>query len=287
MIHHLALVSETNQLSSREVMIVAAALQKQIARDLTPIWNVTATVNAFETLEDVPIGCWPIIAMEDIDFPGAAGIHIDDDGQPFGLVDLADTWSLTASHQVLEIATDPLGNTLRAGPSIHPALPGRVEYLVEVCDPCEAWEYGYDVNGVHVSDFYTPDFFLPFGSDKVRYSFTGAIERPRSILRGGYITWLDPASGDWWQQVWFGESAEFRNLGPLEHTESFREQVDRQTLPLRSAGPELRLAGGGAQIAAQVLLRSSHSSAATSKARRLRKFIDALCRGTQARAKGA
>lgn len=33
---------------------VAAALQKQVTRDFGPIWEIDATVDAFERLEDVP-----------------------------------------------------------------------------------------------------------------------------------------------------------------------------------------------------------------------------------------
>ena len=37
----------------------------------------------------------------------------------------------------------------------------RVHYLVEVCDPCEDGKCAYYINGVLVSDFYTPDYFDP------------------------------------------------------------------------------------------------------------------------------
>ena len=66
----------------------------------------------------------------------------------------------------------------------------RVKYLVEICDPCLAcW---YPVNGVPVADFYTPRYFDPVRVEGVRYSFTGAVDRPREILEGGYLTFLDP-----------------------------------------------------------------------------------------------
>ena len=35
----------------------------------------------------------------------------------------------------------------------------------------------YPVNGVPVSDFYTPRYFEPVRTDGTRYSFTGEIER--------------------------------------------------------------------------------------------------------------
>src|SRR5262249_55400812 len=41
-------------------------------------------------------------------------------------------------------------------------------------------------------------------SPGVRYSFTGRITRPREILPGGYISWLNPALGTMQQLRWFG-----------------------------------------------------------------------------------
>ena len=199
MLHHLALVSETNTLEFSELTRVSAALQKQVLRDLRPIWEISATVDAFASLEDVPTGYWPIIVRDDIGIAGAAGIHLDNDGQPFALVQYnSNRWTLTASHEVLEMLVDPLGNQLRASESIKPDQ-GRVKYLVEVCDPSEAFQFSYTVNGVRVSDFYTPAYFDPVAAANVRYSFTGAIKGPKVVLEDGYLSWLDPATGHWWQ----------------------------------------------------------------------------------------
>src|SRR5262245_8723229 len=162
-VQEIALVSETRRVKNRDLMRVCAALQKQIARDFEPIWKVPATVDSFEKLEDVPIGYWPIIVRDDIGYPGAAGIHLDQDGQPFSLVQFEPQWALTASHEVLEMLADPFGSRVIAGDSIKSGQ-GRVEYLVEVCDPSEAAEFGYTVNGVLLSDFYTPAYFDPVSS---------------------------------------------------------------------------------------------------------------------------
>ena len=98
---------------------------------------------------------------------------------------------------------DPMGNRVKAGKSPKPGQ-GRVEFLVEVCDPSEADEYSYAVNGVVVSDFYTPDYFAPASSTGARYSFTGAITKPRQVLKGGDPSWHDPVTDHWFQQLWFG-----------------------------------------------------------------------------------
>ena len=88
------------------------------------------------------------------------------------------------------------------------------------------------MNDVLVSDFYSPRFFDPEPVQGTRYSFTGAITAPRQVLRGGYLSWRDPVSDDWWQQTWFqGDAPTFRNLGPLDAAQfsSPREFIDRKT----------------------------------------------------------
>jgi len=230
LITELALVADTNQISCSQLCRVAAALQKQATRDFEPIWQIPATVDAFDRLEDVPIGYLPMIVRDDIGFEGAAGIHLDDNGQPFALIQFSDSWSLTASHEMLEMLVDPSGNRLVAGQSPHPDQ-GRVEFLVEVADPSEAAEFGYTVNGLLLSDFFTPQFYDPVAADGVRYSFGGHIAGPRQILSGGYISWHEPVTDHWWQQIWF-DAAEprFRDLGKLTaRNGSLRSAIDART----------------------------------------------------------
>ncbi|MCH7700481.1 MAG: hypothetical protein IID37_02220 [Planctomycetes bacterium] len=235
-VHQIGVVSEVDGITCRDVSLVAAALQKQVMRDFAPIWSLPALVSGFGELEDIPIGYWPVIIREDIGFAGAAGIHLDVDGQPFALVQASNSWALTASHEVLEMLADPFGNRLIAGNSIKPGQ-GRVEYLVEVCDPSEAAEFGYTSNGILVSDFYTPNYFDPIGAPGVRYSFTGAITKPRQVLRGGYLSWHNPVDNHWWQSKWFsGPKPKFVDLGVFDSgVESLRTEIDRRTFRKETA----------------------------------------------------
>ena len=126
------------------------------------------------------------------------GMHLDQDGQPFALVEDSPSWSLTASHEVIEMVVDPWGSRTVPGGSPM-AGQGLVDILVEVCDPSGGAQWGYTVNGYLVSDFCTPNYYDPVGAPGVRYSFTGALTGPRQILRDGYLSWRDPATGEWWQ----------------------------------------------------------------------------------------
>jgi hypothetical protein len=223
--HHVALVSMTREVSTHSLMQVAAALQKQVTRDFTPIWGVPATVDAFDNLFSVPNDYLPVVVFGDAgqlanDLEAAvgeqmagrlvdafergeiSGVHLNAlTRQPFALVSASDAWTVKVSHETLEMLADPWGNRLVA--AAHPTEPQeRVKYLIEVCDPClSVW---YPVNGVPMTDFYTPRYFDPVEVSGVRYSYTGAIERPRQILDGGYLTFLDPADSRLYQQHWNG-----------------------------------------------------------------------------------
>jgi hypothetical protein len=276
---NLALVSEVPNHPPSDVSRVAAALQKQVTRDFAPIWDVVATVDAFPSLDDVPIGYWPMIVRDDIGVGGAAGIHLDKDGQPFALITYNHSWSLTASHETLEMLADPFGDRLIAGQSVKPDQ-GRVEYLVEVCDPSEAAQFGYTVNGILVSDFYTPRFFDPVTAAGVRYSFKGVIPDPRTVLEGGYVSWHDPISDHWWQQTWFdGDEPEFRDLGIFDaRMESVRAIIDRLT-----PHPELvqGLSPDDERLRTAVAAGERAGESMSSKAASLHEQISALIRESE------
>src|SRR5207249_2156787 len=71
------------------------------------------------------------------------------------------------------------------------------------------------VNGILVSDFYTPRFFDPVFSTGVQYSFTGALTKPGEVLDGGYISWWDPESKHVFQLFVDGGEKEFVDRGAV------------------------------------------------------------------------
>lgn len=235
LIKHIALVSESDRVPLADLVQIAAAVQKQVIRDFGPIWEVQATIAAFAQEQHVPDDYWTITIRDNIG-SDAAGMHLYEDGQPYALVDADSNVSITCSHEVLEMLADPFGNRLVAGPSLKKGQ-GRVNYLVEVCDPSQA--SNYTVNDIPVSDFYTPAFFSPVDAPGTRYSFTGAIPSPRTIIRGGYISWMIPETGEWWQQIFSGSGRIFRRLGMLqrEQGQSWRAIIDQRTsMPHPSPG---------------------------------------------------
>lgn len=232
---HVALVPHQVDIPVPELTRVAAALSKQVHKDFGPLWKVDATVDAFARLKDVPADYWPLIVVDDV--KDAAGYHQDKHGQPYSLIEFGPDWSMTASHECLEMLADPFGRRLRSANLLDQAVklgmtPRRVRYIVEVCDPSESGAAGYQVNGVLVSDFYTPQFFDPVASAGVRYSFTGKIKKPREVLKDGYISWHDPVDGHWYQLRMFADkfSKKKPHIIDLSTQTEFETHVAREGL---------------------------------------------------------
>jgi len=223
----IALISSVPNLSFGELSKVSAAIQKQVSRDFSPIWRTTATVDCFDGLHNVPPGYW-IVTVTPERGP-ADGIHRTDGNEPMALVGYGEGWSISASHEILEMIVDPFEGRIASAQSPMSGQ-GRVDFLVEVCDPCQAATFAYTVNGESVSDFITPNYFDPVASSTVRYSYSGKVTRPFEVLPGGYLSWRDPVSGHSFQETFFGAAPVFDDLGetPLQLQRSFRSAIYRK-----------------------------------------------------------
>jgi hypothetical protein len=62
-----------------------------------------------------------------------------------------------------------------------------------------------------------------------RYSFTGAVTKPREILRGGYISFVNQETDEWQQILYLGSAPELKTLGPATGDKrSLREWIDNE-----------------------------------------------------------
>ncbi|HEV2172758.1 MAG TPA: hypothetical protein VGR71_04285, partial [Nitrospira sp.] len=184
----------------------------------------------------IPAGIWPVILVKSLP-PGEGGFHSDRHKQPFAKVIASNadpSWTVDASHEILEMLVDPYGNRMQSSVAIEVVgnqikdSTGQFGYLVEACDPCEDNDYAYTVNGIAVSDFITPHFYDPVSTSGTRYSFTGAIQGPRQILPGGYISWVNPLADEWQQLMYVDKSKPptINDLGPADQSRSLREWID-------------------------------------------------------------
>lgn len=204
-----AIVNRSTVVSDELVRAATAALQKQVLRDFAAAGWPMAEV-AFHSGRDmiglrIPPDNYQLIILDDTDQAGALGYHDlpqTPDGQPIGYV-FAKTdlqyglsWSVTASHELLELLADPwICNVAMKQSGVNATL-----FAWEVCDACEDDSLGYDIDGVRVSDFVFPAWFEDWRAPRsTRFDQREAIRAPLTLAPGGYISTFQPGQG--WQQV--------------------------------------------------------------------------------------
>jgi len=230
------LVDLTGQIAPDLVHAAAVALNLQVTRDLPQFWPMTATVMYLPNPKKIPAGVWPVQLVKSLP-PGEGGYHSDKHKQPYSQVIASksdSSWTVDASHEILEMLVDPYGNRMQSSVAIEIVNKkikdgtGQFGYLVEACDPCEDNKYAYTINGVAVSDFITPHFYDPLVTPGTRYSFTGAIKGPRQILPDGYISWVNIEKDEWQQLLWVDPSRPptIQNIGKADQSKSLREWID-------------------------------------------------------------
>jgi hypothetical protein len=225
---------------------VAAAIQKQVTEDFGPFWGVEATVEALEVtrLQDVKDNYWPVIVSEAIGVPGES-YHLDPGGRPQAVVKSGSNWSVRASHECLEMLANPFGDRLIPGPSLKPDQE-LVEYLVEVCDPCQHMTYTVKVDGepipIPVSDFVTPDFYNRRAETSKRKTFQNNISEPLEIMSDCQLRWRAPKGDGWWlAEKNQGGKLKFTLLGAANPGMSPREALALMALST-AAQPEAKAA---------------------------------------------
>jgi hypothetical protein len=188
-IRTIALVDHTREHRppSDVLQAIAEALTIQVRRDLAPAWGVTGArfrvggrgdkIHFFDSADEATDYGWHIV---------------DDHGLPYAHVFAApsiaygsdwtkgpDPISVTASHEALEMFTDPRANEF--------CFDGdRYLWAREVCDPVQARSYKIVAGGmrVPVSNFVLPAYFNPDASGP--YDHLGVLEKPFSLDKGGY-----------------------------------------------------------------------------------------------------
>jgi hypothetical protein len=184
---------------------VVAALQTQVSRDFAPAWGLDAVLRRLDTGDKPASDEWWLTVLDDADHADSLGYHdITPSGLPLGKV-FAKTsqeshthWSVTASHELLEMMADPNLNLTvfeeRDGG-------GRL-YAYEVCDACEGDDYAYQIDGVTVSDFVFPAWFESFRkASSTRFDQTGHVSVPFQLLKDGYISIYNLHSDGHWKQL--------------------------------------------------------------------------------------
>lgn len=195
----ISFINASTAVTDDEAKQVMDALQIQVSRDFAPVWGVDASLIFVPSGISPAPGTWWLTVLDNSDQAGALGYHdITPDGLPIGKIfagtdkAIGSSWSVTASHELLEMLGDPDINLT--------VLVDNILYAYEVGDAVEADELGYLINGVLVSDFVFPSWFETFRKPGTQFDFGGHVAAPLQLLPGGYIGYLDITSGQGWQQ---------------------------------------------------------------------------------------
>ena len=200
-------------LPDEDIQDTIRAVNHQIRMDFAPYWGITASLRlqgaeGFQpnAENDRVRGDGVIYIWNQANLPGALGYHfLNNRGLPYGFVfwNLAGhQWTVTLSHEALEILADPEANRFAVGP--HPDGSGSAASY-EVCDAVQADTYGID--GIELSDFVLPLYFTLEDEAGSRNSFLGRGNPALGSFRvrpGGYMAYYD-LSEEKWEAV-YGET---------------------------------------------------------------------------------
>lgn len=188
----IAVINASTMVTDEDAAKTVAALQTQVSRDFAPAWGVDAKLRLLPKDGKPAPGEWWLTLLDDADTAGALGYHDHTkEGLPLGKAFVKTSlkshehWSVTASHELLEMLADPCINIVAMA-----AVDGVQQlYSYEVCDACEGDEHAYKIDGVLVSNFVFPAWFEPIlDKGSAQFDFMKHIDEPLKLLKGGYIS---------------------------------------------------------------------------------------------------
>ncbi len=219
----ISVINESTLLSDSAVSAILPALQTQWNRDLASVWSVEEVSLALvpKSTQPAPGSYW-MVFLDNSDQAGALGYHdLTPEGLPLAKIfvetanEAGEPVNLVASHEMCEMAVDPYINCAFQD------LSGYF-WAGEVCDPVEAPQYAYQIDGVTVSDFVTPAYFgYEYASGP--YDFKGYASGPFVVLPGGYAQVFVPRFG--WIQITGDDASKGSRAYP--HPGSRRERRRR------------------------------------------------------------
>lgn len=202
----ITVINESTVLADSDVIPAIAALQKQVDNDFFPVWGVDTELTIISKGTQPPAGSWWLVILDDTDQANALGYHdLTTEGLPIGKVFAASdlkagtSWTVTASHELLEMLADPNINLTVFVQNDNTA--GTL-YAYEVCDACEDDSLGYMIDNILVSDFIYPAWFESFRTEgSTQFDRQNKMQKPFQLLSGGYIGTFNVAAGTGWQQL--------------------------------------------------------------------------------------
>ena len=195
-----AIVNASNE-SDADVQKWAAAIKKQCDSDISKYWTYTIDVDFVAKGQTIPQSDFYFGILNNSDESGVLGWHDYIDDKPVVKIFSSECKKYNVpvascmSHEAAEMIGDEDCNTTVKGfdEKGKPCL-----YFRENCDPVEDDQFGYSIDGVRVSDFITPQWFVANGFKPL--DFTGKCDKSYQILSGGYML-ISYDNGQSWNQV--------------------------------------------------------------------------------------
>lgn len=192
------------EISDPDLLAAIRAINQQIACDFAPYWHMPAALRLEGSLLQQPraalsasvmrgdavLYVWSATAKGDPEGFHDRNFH----GVPYGVVysevseQTGDPWSVTFSHEALELIADPQGNNYVMGPAVHDRRK-KVFYWFEMCDAVSSQTY--EIDGIALQNFLLPAYFEP-PVPGARTNFLGTDLEPFGIAAQSYLGYYDP-----------------------------------------------------------------------------------------------
>ena len=225
-------INVSSVLTDKQILPVIAALERQVQQDFAPIWGVSANLNYIPKGKKPSANNWWLLICDDSDQAGALGYHdLGPNGLPIGKIfagsdiKMGHAWSVTASHELLEMLADP-GINLTV--LVQSSATARTLFAYEVCDACEDEKFAYKIDGILVSDFVYPAWFQSHSPAKTQFDFCKKIKKPFELLDGGYIGAFKIGDGSGWQQILASKMPTGINFRPRVGSRRERRRTPRE-----------------------------------------------------------
>lgn len=205
----ISVINQTRgEISDPDLLAAIRAVNQQIQYDFVPYWNMPATLRLEGTLVKQPRANAAAAVMR-----GDAVLYVtsevgDDDpegfhdrnfrGIPYGVVysqvseQMGDPWSVTFSHEALELIADPQANNYVMGPNPHDRRK-KVFFWFEMCDAVSSQTY--KIGDVALQNFLLPAYFEP-PVPGARTNFLGTELAPFGIAEASYVGYYNPETQD-------------------------------------------------------------------------------------------
>ncbi len=204
----ISIVNQCTVLTDAQVQPVVDAMQIQVHRDFAPEWGIDTDLLFVPKGHQPDSATWWLVLLDDSDAAGALGYHeLTPAGLPIGKVfcktdiDYKLEWSVTASHELLEMMSDP---DINLTTFVQTSNTAGFLFAYENCDAVEDDQFGYKINGILMSDFVLPCYFQRSMPSK-KWDFCGHLKGPvPEMLEGGYLSQFTvgmPGSQAGWTQI--------------------------------------------------------------------------------------